>query len=163
MHVNMDDRIFITIEDEINYIKSYLRIQEFRYKSKLTYSISAEAGVEKLMTLKLLLQPIVENSMIHGFSSLKTEAILSIKILIENDILKIRVQDNGCGMSEQLCDSILKGTVKSKGIGLNNIISRINMYFGDPYGVSIYSKKTLFTIVELSLPIITQDGVEEYV
>lgn len=161
LRINMDSRIFISIKEEVKYITSYLDIQKFKYNN-LIYNIILEEDVDELMTIKLLLQPIVENSLLHGLSSHTDTTIINIKIYREFDNLKIRVQDNGIGMDKNTIEGILNDSIHSKGIGLSNVISRIKMYFGESYGISIVSQKKMFTIIEITIPTITKDKVINY-
>lgn len=161
LHINMDSRSFITIEEELSYIESYLSIQKYKY-SAITYNIIAEEGVRDYMTLKLLLQPIVENALIHGLSGSETPGILNIKIFKEDGFIKMRVQDNGVGMNKKLIGNLLEGKVQSSEIGLTNVISRLRMYFGEACGISITSEEGLFTNMEISFPAITLDEVKNY-
>ena len=161
LHVNMDSRTFISISEEIGYIQSYLGIQEFKY-TNVKYNIMAEDDIMELMTLKLLLQPIVENSLIHGVSKAEGNGIVNIKLYRADNCLKMRVQDNGIGISSETIAAILENKIQSHGIGLNNIISRIRMYFGNNYGISITSQQNLFTAIEITLPVISRDEVGNY-
>lgn len=164
LHLNMEDRNFITVEEEVQYINSYLHIQKYKYSGKFVPIISVADDVKDYMVLKLLLQPIVENSIMHGISSLvEQQGIISIKIFKEENFLKLKVQDNGIGLSDSTIKNIFNNKIHPTGIGINNVISRIKLHFGDVYGVSILSEQNLFTIVEVSLPLITKDEVEKYV
>lgn len=162
LHVNMDERIFISVREEVEYTKNYLGIQDFKY-NHMEYNILVEDDVEELMTLKLLLQPIVENSLIHGISAKSDKGIINIKIYLEDNCLKMRVQDNGIGMDDETIKAIMENKIHSRGIGLSNVIARIKMYFGDAYGVTIVSQKELFTIMEITIPAIKKDEVKNYV
>lgn len=161
LHLNMDGRVFISVGEEVEYIKSYLSIQEFKYNN-LVYNIILEENVVELMTLKLLLQPIVENSLIHGINAKEGQSIINIKIYRDSETLKMRIQDNGCGMSTETISNILENRIHSKGIGLSNVISRIKLYFGDNYGLNIISQPDLFTVMEIALPAISKDEVKNY-
>lgn len=161
LHINMDPRVFISVGEETEYIKSYLGIQEFRYNN-IVYNILVEDNVKELMTLKLLLQPVVENSLLHGISGRDGQGIINIKIYLDDNRLKMRIQDNGVGISEKTIAAIMENKIEAKGIGLNNIISRISMYFGPEYGISIHSQPGLFSVIEISLPVITKDEVKNF-
>lgn len=163
LHVNMEQKQFISISEEVEYIKSYLSIQEYKYSNKFTYDIFLDDGVEQCMTLKLLLQPIVENALIHGIAQLNYDGVILIRIYREGSLIKLRVQDNGAGMDEETMEKVLNKKQKSERIGINNVISRIKLNFGEDYGLSILSQKNLYTIVELSIPVINREEVNKYV
>lgn len=161
LHINMDKRPFITIEEEIQYLKSYLSIQKYRYNDKFTSNFIIEDDLEKYMLPKLLLQPIVENSLIHGIAPLKTTGAILVKVHKEGDnTLKIRIQDNGIGISEEKLSCLFEP--KSNSIGLYNVYERIKMNFGDSYGISVLSQQNLYTMVDLSIPLLTEEDIIKY-
>lgn len=162
MHLNMDSRVFISVEEEIQYIENYLKIQEYKYTNKFIYNIVADEDIMNKLILKLLLQPIVENALIHGIAPMKGQGILLIKLYREDNHIKLRVQDNGIGIGKTRIEEILSGSIFSSGIGLSNIISRIEINFGKNYGVTILSEPNLYTVVELSVPIINENEVNNY-
>ena len=96
----------------------------------------AEDDIMELMTLKLLLQPIVENSLIHGVSKAEGNGIVNIKLYRADNCLKMRVQDNGIGISNETIAAILENKIQSHGIGLNNIISRITTFVKNYFPLS---------------------------
>lgn len=163
LHVNMDKRVFISIREEVEYIKCYFNIQEYKYSNKFKYELHIEEDVYQLNVLKLILQPIVENSLKHGIQPSSRQGVIVIKIYKEVDFLKMKVQDNGVGMDEKLISNILDNKVQSESIGITNVISRIKLNFGDNYGMQIYSQKHLFTTVEITLPIISDEEMDQYV
>lgn len=163
MHINMDVRSFITIEEENQYLRCYLNIQEYRYTNNFSYTFIIEDDVKNYMIPKLLLQPIVENCLIHGITPLKSQGVISVKIYQDHNTLKLRIQDNGIGIDEETIEKLLNSKIQSDRIGLHNVISRIKMYFGSKYGLSIYSQQNIYTIVELSIPLITKEDVQKYV
>lgn len=162
LHINLEDRTFISVDEEMRYLKSYLSIQEYKYSNKLVSNFILEEGTGRLMLLKLLLQPIVENSILHGIALMKGQGTILIKIYTENNCLKLRVQDNGIGMGEEKIREILDNKVQSNGIGIQNVLSRIKTNFGNDYGISISSQENLYTIVEITLPVVTEEEVEKY-
>ncbi len=162
LHINLEERTYICIEEEIQYIKSYLSIQKYKYSNKFTSNFIIDEGVGKLMLPKLLIQPIVENSLIHGIAPMKGQGAILIKVYRENNFLRLRVQDNGIGLSEEKVKKLLDNEVLTNSIGIHNVISRIKMNFGDDYGISIWSQENMYTIVEISVPAITEEEVEKY-
>ena len=162
MHISMDNRQFISVEEEIQYIESYLRIQEYKYTNKFVYNIIADDSVKGLMVLKLLLQPIVENAIIHGIAPMKGQGIVLIKMYKEGHVLKMKVQDNGLGISKQHIDDILGCKILEDSIGLSNVIYRIKLNFGADYGITILSEENLYTVIELIVPLIMENEVDSY-
>jgi two-component system, sensor histidine kinase YesM len=162
MHINMQEESFITIADELKYLESYLNIQNYKYVNKFTTDFSVEESAKSCMILKLLLQPIVENAIIHGVAPQKRHGIITIKIFRDQDNLIIRIRDNGAGMSGNRIEKILNSQVESDSIGIRNIISRIKLHFGEPYGLSISSEPNVYTVIEITIPAIASHEVERY-
>lgn len=160
LHVSMDGRSFVLIREELDLINSYLDIQKYRYCNKFSFEIDADKELLPFMIPKFLLQPIVENSLLHGIAPLQRPGILLIQLFRSNEGLKIRIKDNGVGMSEKQIAQILSG--EETRIGINNVLSRIKMYFGAPYGLTINSERGLYTTVDITMPIINESEVEKY-
>ena len=160
LHVSMDGRSFIHIREELDLINSYLDIQRYRYCNKFSFEIDADKELLPFMIPKFFLQPIVENSLLHGIAPLQHSGILVIQLFRSSESLKIRIKDNGVGMSEKQIAQILSG--EETRIGINNVLSRIKMYFGAPYGLTINSERGLYTTVDITIPIINESEVEKY-
>jgi len=160
LHVSMgkgDD--FITIREEVEYIKSYINIQEYRYYDKFKVVFDFEEDILDYKILKFLIQPVVENSIIHGVGPMNGQGLISIKGYKYNEELKIRVTDNGEGIPAEILSRLLTAEgcdnkSKFSGIGINNVNERIQINFGEKYGLQIESVPQLYTTVELTLPII---------
>lgn len=147
----------IPIASEIQHITSYLEIQTIRYSRKFDYDIDFPENLKSYSTLKLLLQPLVENSIYHGLSKTKPHVHIHVEIMEDIDDIFFIVQDNGIGMTAEelsrLRTNIYSNTeIHSSGYGLHNINERIQTYFGDNYGLSIESEFNYGTTVKLKLP-----------
>ncbi len=148
----------ITIREEINYIKSYINIQQYRYYDKFKVVFEMEDDILDYRVLKFLIQPVVENSIIHGIKPSTEQGLIVIKGYRYNDVLKITVTDNGVGIPDDKLNVLFdkeNNKLKFSGIGINNVNDRIKMNFGEKYGLRIESVPNLFTTAELTLPIIT--------
>ena len=120
----------ISLERELEHVKNYLIIQSMRYADKFTYEISAEPGVERCRTIKLILQPIVENCIYHGIKKKRGTGKITIRAYRREQNLIIEVSDDGCGMPEEICRKILSDEIESEnisgsGIGVKNVNERI--------------------------------------
>ncbi len=161
LHVSMGKGgDFITMREEVEYIKSYINIQEYRYYDKFRVVFEIEEEILDYKILKFLIQPVVENSIIHGIEPMTEQGLISIKGFKDGDVLKIRVTDNGEGIpSDKLSKLLTVGGYDNKskfsGIGINNVNERIQINFGEKYGLHIESVPKLYTTVELTLPIIS--------
>lgn len=151
----------IPIEKEVQHAKSYLMIQNFRYKNQFTYSFDIEEAVLPCLCNKITLQPIIENAIYHGINRMVDEGRIDIRIFQEGEDIIFTVTDNGVGMSREQCSSILNSEPDSQnGIGIKNVNERIKIYFGDRYGLTIESEPDEGTSVEIRMPRIEEDGNE---
>lgn len=147
----------ISLERELEHVKNYLIIQSMRYADKFTYEISAEPGVERCRTIKLILQPIVENCIYHGIKKKRGTGKITIRAYRREQNLIIEVSDDGCGMPEEICRKILSDEIESEdisgsGIGVKNVNERIQLRFGKKYGLSYSSEEDVGTTVTYVLP-----------
>ncbi len=146
----------VPVRDEVEWLKRYVYLQQYRMKNRFHCDISVSPEVQNWKIHKLLLQPFVENSILHGFRYAQEEYLLEIGFREENDRLKIRIADNGAGFDTSVVDRILKGESareKEKGhIGLENAILRFDMYTDSRGILKIDSHPGEGTIVEMEFP-----------
>jgi len=150
-------RDIITLSEELEHVRNYLIIQQIRYRDKFEFSISMEEGIENLPTIKLIVQPIVENAIYHGIKYLQEMGHIDIKVFRRKPgAVVIEVRDNGVGMDEQKLSNILsyegphhKG---GTGIGVRNVHQRIQLYYGSDYGLELSSELDEGTLVRLVIP-----------
>jgi sensor histidine kinase YesM len=145
----------IFIEEELEIVRKYLFIQEFRFQDRLSVSIDADPLCNKILIPKLTLQPLVENSLIHGLEPTDRKGTIHIQVKRRGENILIRVFDNGVGISKKRIDELLNpGSLNHPGpttsVGLGNIISRIE--FLNRGLVRIISKPDCWTMVCLSIP-----------
>ena len=146
----------ITVRDEIEHARNYLTIQNIRYKNKFTYSIEADEKTLNLASIKLIIQPLIENAIYHGMEFMGGDGEILVKTYIKENDLYIDVIDNGLGMLQEVADTLLtndsKVEKKSSGIGLKNVHERIQLYFGKDYGLKIYSEPDEGTTISIHMP-----------
>ncbi|MBO5769731.1 MAG: sensor histidine kinase [Spirochaetales bacterium] len=151
----------ITIEEEIEHVKNYLDIQSMRYKDKFSYETYIPENIALCPTIKLIIQPIVENSIYHGIKYMLDPGLISIKVREKDEnSIEIIVSDNGIGMSQEKASSLLDPTYEKEinpdsngnGIGLLNIDERIKLSYGSQYGLSIKSEIEEGTTVTITIP-----------
>lgn len=146
---------FIPVKDELEHTRSYLTIQQMRYKDKFTYSIHLPDEARELAVIKLVVQPIVENAIYHSMDFMDGDGEIRVDVLVEGEDLFISVSDNGIGMPQDLVDRLLVEHFpisKGSGVGLKNVNERIKLYAGDAYGVIINSELDVGTTITLHLP-----------
>jgi Predicted signal transduction protein with a C-terminal ATPase domain len=148
----------ISVADELEHVRNYLTIQKMRYKNKFDFTINAEPGTPECTTIKLIVQPLVENSIYHGMEFMNGDGEISIHSYFQDGDLYIDIADNGLGMPQEQADALLTedGTEhkhgKGSGIGLKNVQERIQLYFGDQYGLAIFSEPDEGTTARIHLP-----------
>ncbi|NSW89640.1 MAG: sensor histidine kinase [Firmicutes bacterium] len=150
------DKIFIPIIEEVNYAKAYVDIQKVRYQSKLECFWFVEDTVVNCLCPKLILQPLIENSIYHGLQDRDTGGLIKIYIFRSADLIIFKVTDNGIGINSEQLAQIRNnlGDNTGKSIGIYNVQKRINLYFGNDYGLTIDSIPGEGTTVTVSIPII---------
>ena len=149
----------IPIEKEVEHARSYLKIQNFRYKNQFSYEFQVEEDCLQYYCNKITLQPIIENAIYHGLDRMVDEGRILIRIYSEGEDVVFRVEDNGVGMSEEQCRSILhKEPGDNSGIGIKNVNDRIKIYFGKEYGLSIESELDEGTTVIIRMPKVEENA-----
>lgn len=146
-----------SLESEIDMVKSYLEVQKFRYGDRINYEITFEENVKDYKIMPLLIQPIVENAIVHGLESKNSMGMVKINLTREDGRLKIIVEDNGGGMDAGQLNHVLETLKEAEDmpgerIGLKNVHQRIKLSCGEEYGLLIHSEKGLGTRIAIILP-----------
>lgn len=157
----------IPLADELEHARHYMNIQQIRYKNKFTTQINALPGTDGLYTMKLIVQPILENAIYHGMASAEDDGLITVTARREGEDLVIDVADNGLGMRPEVAASLLDEDrpeirTSGSGIGVRNVHRRIRLTFGDRYGLTIFSEPDEGTTVRIRLPALDQDGAAQY-
>lgn len=144
----------ITVEEELEHVRHYLIIQKIRFKNKFDFSIECDEKAASCKTLKLILQPIAENAIVHGIEKMQDAGFIRITAAAADDRLTMKVSDNGLGMTKQVMEQLLSGGVRSggSGVGVKNVNERIRLYYGKTYGLSFESELEEGTTVTITLP-----------
>jgi two-component system, sensor histidine kinase YesM len=148
----------VTIEQEISLIKSYIKIQKFRYNNRFDSEFFIEESLLQIRIPKFTIQPLVENAINHGLEMKKNHGLLTIRIINEDNICKIIVTDNGVGISKErlhevkLALSMSDNFTTSTSIGLINVNQRIKLIYGNEYGLDIEGNIGEGTNVIIILP-----------
>lgn len=152
---------FTSLQNELNHIEIYMKIQKLRFGEKFDYAFDVEGGldVSRCIILPLLLQPVVENAILHGLEEKETGGMVTIRIarVAESGKICIAVSDNGCGMRPEAlerlrADIVTKNPEKKESIGLYNINQRVKLCYGSMYGMTIDSERDRGTTITLHLP-----------
>ena len=145
----------VTVKDEIEWLKKYIFLQQFRLKDKFVCELDVDPDIVDAPIHKLLMQPFIENAIIHGFEDSIDGAKLIIRLKKEDSNIVISIIDNGKGMPEESVNQINEGKIEGKDrthIGMGNVITRMKMYYGDSASVSVNSEVGKGTTIVLRIP-----------
>lgn len=151
----------VTLRDELDNCKTYVKIQNYRFHNRFVLEITEEQCADDAMLPKLSLQPIVENAILHGLQHTLSGGVIRIQVSLIGQDIRIVISDNGCGMSpeklEELTSKIRNGASekeqgKHNGIAMYNVDRRMKLYFGQEYGLKLYSCEGMGTDVEMRIP-----------
>ncbi len=145
---------FITLKKEMEIVESYIEIQRLRRSNRFLYEIELPEVLSHCLVPKLILQPIVENAIIHGIGDM-AEGSISIYAERLGSDLSISITDNGKGVDEDTLEWFLEGNFKQKEghFGLYNVNKIIKLYFGNSYGISVSIEEGIGTTISVLLPI----------
>lgn len=153
---------YVTFLEEIRIIHKYLSIYKIRFNGKIEYNLDIDDAILDCYTVKMIIQPTVENAIVHAFQDLTRNPAIHIIGQIENDSILFQIIDNGNGISLDVLQEIRKklttnfeSSIKNKssfGIGLYNINRRIKLAYGEHYGIEIFSNLN-GTEVDIRIPL----------
>lgn len=156
--MTLDNQIMIvSIREEIENLKCYNIIQNFRYYGKIIFDFNVQEEIMECRILKLVLQPLVENAINHGFGKGKKSIRIVITGIKKDEMVVLSVWDNGAGISSsnlQELQKIIGNTELNVGkfYALHNINRRIKLFYGDKYGLTIDSSENKWTKIKLTVP-----------
>ena len=148
-----DDKVITTLDEEMRYTEHYLFFQRQSFKEKLEIMWNIDESVKQYKVVKLLLQPVVENSIIHGMDTTKEKLVINITVKDNTQNIYINIEDNGVGADINYVKQALQGDIKTRNsIGIKNVNDRIKEYYGNQYGLKFSSNIGERTIVEIIIP-----------
>lgn len=152
--------VVVTLGQEIQWVEQYLYLQKFRLMEVFDYEIDFPQEYGEWPCCKLFLQPFVENSILHGFEGMENGGRIRIADRIDGKRFLLTVEDNGCGMepeARQIIQQIIEEThtldLSGTGIGIQNVITRLRMYYGDQFDVRMQTGRGSGTCFSFWLPI----------
>ncbi|MGG3507608.1 sensor histidine kinase [Paenibacillus lautus] len=151
--LNKGKRI-ILLEQEINLVKNYVAIQKIRFRDKLHMHYDLDEQLFGNTTIKLILQPFIENCINHAIGD-ETGININVKLRQEGDDILLQVIDDGIGMTSEQLDHALNKSDNLSGYGVKNVDDRIKLTYGEEYGVSIFSRLGIGTAVTIRIPVIS--------
>ena len=146
----------VTLKEEVSNTEDYLSIQRIRYGDSLEYVVSVDEPELSMHVPKMILQPLVENALVHGLEMKDGDKRLLIAADSDDSVLKISIRDNGVGMTSEKVEEVMSGKVrqqKQHGVGLYNVHKRIQMNYGEKFGVEISSTVDVGTEIVITVPL----------
>ena len=168
LRYTLNDQDTALISEEIEAIQAYLYIQSIRFRGHFSYKIMVEDFIKKYSVLRFILQPIVENAIIHGIEPKRTQGKILISGYVRDEQIVFEINDTGMGIPPYILAQLQKRlkqteampsdlTEKGFGIGLNNINSRIKLFYGSQYGIELNSIVNMGTFITIRVPIIEKE------
>jgi len=149
------EEIIITIREEIEYAKAYTDIMRIRYNDRIKFIWILDESLLEYKTIKLILQPIIENAIYHGISQKAGVGTIEIKCMEDEGLIKFTIRDDGVGIPagelKEIKANLINRNVKNK-IGIYNVQSRLNLYYGKAFGLYYDSAERIGTTVVISIP-----------
>ncbi|MFC5648587.1 sensor histidine kinase [Paenibacillus solisilvae] len=161
----------VPVRDEIENVVCYMGIQKLRFRGYFDYDLDIDEQIYSYSVVKLILQPIVENSITHGLEEKENGGRVRLSGRVDNGELRLEVYDNGIGMTPEEIERVLTSVYdpdrevarlsrSGHSIGLRNIHARIRLMYGAPYGLELDSRKNEWTRVIIRLPIRESEGTQ---
>lgn len=142
---------YVTLADEFEHVSHYIYLMNIRYPDKFALKMELPDELRECLTIRLILQPIVENCIHHGLKSQGGE--IRVSAIREDERVVIKVSDNGVGMSREHLDSIRSMKQNRSGVGVYNVDERLKLCFGSDYGLMISSLEGEGTTVSIHIPL----------
>lgn len=160
---------FVSVYEEIDYIKNFALIQKYRFEDKFEVIFDINSEIQDCIVPKLILQPIIENSIVHGMDGEISFIEVNIEGRVEGEDIVFRIRDNGKGIDADKINMMLQVSESNNkngfnGMGIKNVNERIKLYFGEQYGLYYLSNIENGTEVIMRLPVIKDErGIQKYV
>lgn len=155
----LDQRTTVPLREELDFITKYLKIQKIRFGERLDYAIECPQELHDILIPPLIIQPFVENAIIHGLEPLEEGGTVQVAIASQRRKLSIVVSDTGVGIESDKRDTVLdaQGLTDHGHIGMTNVLERIKLYYGTTSEMHIEDGEPRGTVIRLHLPIRKQD------
>jgi two-component system sensor histidine kinase YesM len=155
----------ITLKEEITHTRNYLKLQSMRMGSDLKYDIAISGELQNVRIVKLVMQPLVENSIMHGFKNKKRPLEINISTRRHNEDVVIVIKDNGTGADSGAMNRLLGDSsysANSNYFAVNNVHKRLQNTFGTKYGLRFFSEPGAGTSVHITIPMSSQGEPNKY-
>ena len=159
-------KTIIPIADELQHAENYMNIQKTRFKNSFTVSFEIDEEIKEYSIVKLVVQPILENAVYYGVKDMDDEGMITVRGHLEDNDIYIEVSDNGFGMQQEMADQLLvddnRVHKQGSGVGLINVHRRLQLRYGQQYGLIIVTEPDEGMKVTIHIPaIIYKEGMRE--
>ena len=141
-----------SIKESLDLTESYLMIQKIRFKDRISYTIERDPDIEEEIAPRLIIQPFVENAIIHGLEPKTEPGSVYISVKCNDNRIEIIVRDDGVGFNAAGLENNMKTLSKSGHVGMYNVYRRLEMKYGESFHFSLKSKENIGTEIKLSFP-----------
>lgn len=159
----------VPLSAELEHVQNYISIQQIRFDNAFSYEVQIPGALREKKVLKLILQPLVENALYHGLNYCRAGDRITVEARQSKNCLLLFVTDNGQGMTDEELTALQNqlaekpefkelGRRHEQSIGIKNIHTRISLYYGEYYGLQIFSEKGTGTTVQITLPVANEPG-----
>lgn len=142
----------VSVQEEVDTLRQYTYILQQRYTNSFIFKFLIDDSCRELLILRFILQPIIENSVFHGFSNNKKNGIIVIRVKETKEHIILKVTDNGMGMAEEVIQEIMTDDKKKNHIALRNIASRLELHYHNQAKFEISSTVGKGTSVQITVP-----------
>jgi two-component system sensor histidine kinase YesM len=160
---NLSSSTVATLGEEVESVRNYVGIQKYRFGDVFEFKTEIEKDTEKCVISRFVLQPLVENCLIHGLENMESGGEILVRSFIDGESLRLQVINNGGGMDKETLEKLNQGTTfqnkSSSNIGVNNIRERLMLQFGDKATLVYSFEPGLGTVVTLRFPLSVRNGV----
>lgn len=150
----------VTVDNELNHAKQYMELYKIRFQNHLTSNYMVDEKLLNFYIPPFILQPLIENFLIHGFKRDSEKNEISIRVQEKNHKILIEIEDNGLGIDPERLEELKQRLQLMEGpsdsIGLENVHQRIRLKYGEPYGINLESTPSISTIVTVVLPLLSE-------
>lgn len=154
--------IIVQFNQELQMAREYIEILEYTYEIQLEKEVQFQEAINEFYGIKLILQPIIENAIMHGLRNSRRGKKLSIIGEIQDEWITFTIEDNGCGMDRDTVQGLLEGN-EEKGYGLTNVIKRIRLYYKDKQHIGIESEPGGGTKIIIKIPALSKKQLKDHI
>ena len=157
----------VTLKKELENVQDYVSIQKIRFGERIDFFITADSSTETVKLPCLILQPLVENAIVHGVGMYTKDAVITVSVQRKNsESILITIFDNGVGMPQEKIDAVMKkmddpmNMNEDSSIGLTNVFKRLQLFFDNEVKINIESELKKYTKIQMEIPNIENEGVD---